>query len=154
MQTYLSQDMGRLLEETILVRLSSGLEIIATFELHLFLDEGGSLIAEFCPRGQIQNPTTTSHTPITEVFVTGDLAFQAMALEKESTAGHWCMQCKASRLQFMNECKLWMMEELVRCCADAETKKGDPLLGVKKNHGGHSYLCQITWFSSYTAKSG
>jgi hypothetical protein len=25
-----------------------------------------------------------------------------------------------------------MMEELVRCGADAETKKGDPLLGVKK----------------------
>ncbi len=92
------KDTGRLLEETILVRLSSGLEIIATFELHLFTDEGGSLVAEFCPRGQIQNPTKTSHTPITEVFVMGDLAFQAMALGKESIAGHWCMQCKASRL--------------------------------------------------------
>jgi hypothetical protein len=82
------KDTGCLLEETILVRLSSGLEIIATFELHLFTDEGGSLVAEFCPCGQIQNPTTTSHTPITKVFVTGDLAFQAMALGKESMAGH------------------------------------------------------------------
>ena len=30
------KDTGRLLEETILERLTSGLEIIATFELHLF----------------------------------------------------------------------------------------------------------------------
>jgi hypothetical protein len=149
------KDTGRLLEETILERLTSGLEIIATFELHLFTDEGGSLVAEFCPRGQIQNPTTMSHTPITEVFVTGDLAFQAIALGKESIAGHWCMQCKASRLQFMNDCKLWMMEELVRCGADAEIQKKEiRCLGLKKNHGGHSYLCRITWFPSNTAKSG
>jgi hypothetical protein len=93
------------------------------------------------------------HT-ITKVFVMGNLAFQAMALGKESMVGHWCMHCKASQLQFTNECKLWMMEELVRCGADAETKKGDPLLGVNKKHGGHSYLCQITWFPSYTAKLG
>lgn len=86
------KDTGRLLEETILERLTSGLEIIATFELHLFKDAGGSLIAEFrCPY-QIQNPTAMpTHTPITEVFVTGDLAFQAMVLGKESMAGHWCM---------------------------------------------------------------
>jgi hypothetical protein len=29
----------------------------------------------------------------------------------------------------------------MRCGEDAERKKGDPLLGVKKNHGGPSYLC-------------
>jgi hypothetical protein len=126
------KDTGCLLEETILERLTSGLEITASFKIHLLTDECGSLVAEFCRRGQIQNPTTMSHTPITEVFVTSNLAFQAMALGKESMAGHWCMQCKASRLQFMDNCKLWTMEELVRCGTDAETKKGDPLLGVKK----------------------
>ena len=79
------KDTGRLLEETILERLTSGLEIIATFELHLFKDAGGSLIAEFRRPYQIQNPTAMpTHTPITEVFVTGDLAFQAMVLGKES----------------------------------------------------------------------
>jgi hypothetical protein len=97
------KDTGRLLEETILVRLSSGLEIIATFELHLFTDEGGSLVAELWRSKQIQSPTTTSHTPITKVFVMGNLAFQAMALGKESMARHWCMQCKASRLQFTDD---------------------------------------------------
>jgi hypothetical protein len=47
------KETGRLLEETILESLTSGLEIIASFEVHLFTDEGGSLVAEFRPRGQI-----------------------------------------------------------------------------------------------------
>jgi hypothetical protein len=55
-----------------------------------------------------------------------------MALGKESMAGHWCMQCKASQHQFSDDCKLWTMDELVRCGEDAETRQGDPLLGVKK----------------------
>jgi hypothetical protein len=55
-----------------------------------------------------------------------------MALGKESMAGHWCMQCKASRLQFKHDCEMWTMEELVRCGEDAEKNKGDPVLGVKK----------------------
>ena len=127
------KDTKRLLEETILERLMSGLEIIATFELHLFKDAGGSLIAEFRRPYQIQNPTAMpTHTPITEVFVTGDLAFQAMVLGKESMAGHWCMWCKAKKHQFLEDCELWTMEDLVRCGADAEKTKGDPLLGVKK----------------------
>ncbi len=42
------------------------------------------------------------------------------------------MQCKATRQQFSDNCELWTMDELVRCSKNAETKKGDPLLGVKK----------------------
>ena len=87
---------------------------------------------------------TPGHIPITEVFVTGDLAFQAMALGKELMAGHHCMQCKASRQQFTDSYKLWNLKELMRSSEDAERKKGDPLLGVKKNHGGPSYLCPTT----------
>jgi hypothetical protein len=37
------------------------------------------------------------------IYVTGDLAFQPMALGKESMAGWWCMLCKASRAQFLDE---------------------------------------------------
>jgi hypothetical protein len=85
---------------------------------------------------------TPGHIPITEVFVTGDLAFQAMALGKELMAEHHYMQCKASRQQFTDSCELWNMNELMRCGEDAE--KGNPLLGVKKNHGGPSYLCPTT----------
>jgi hypothetical protein len=42
------------------------------------------------------------------------------------------MQCKATQQQFSDDCKFWMMDQLVRCGKDTETKKGDPLLGVKK----------------------
>jgi hypothetical protein len=135
------KDTGCLLEQTILPRLTDGLEIIATFELHIFNDDECSvLVAEYHRHvGPIKN-ATPSHIPTTKVFVTGYLAFQAMALGKESMAGHWCMQCKATQQQFSDDCKLWMMDKLVRCGEDAETKKGDPLLGVKKNRGGHSYL--------------
>jgi hypothetical protein len=112
------------------------------------------LVAKYRPHaGPIKN-ATPSHIPITKVFVTGDLAFQAMASGKESMAGHWCMQCKAMRQQFSDDCELWMMDELVRCSKDAETKKGNPLLGVKKSRGGRSYLWTITWSPSSTVKLG
>jgi hypothetical protein len=126
---------GRLLEDTILERLTQGLKIISTYELHLSMNEQNSIIAKFCSKGPLTNEptTTTSYTPITKVFMTGDLAFQAMALGKESMAGHWCMQCKASRLQFKHkDCEMWTMEELVRCGDNAEKNKGNPVLGAKK----------------------
>jgi hypothetical protein len=41
------KDSGHLLEETILERLAQGLDIISTFELHLFIDEQNSIVAEF-----------------------------------------------------------------------------------------------------------
>jgi hypothetical protein len=53
-----------------------------------------------------------------------------MALGKESMAGHWCMQCKATWLKFTDDYKLWTMEDLVRCGEDAEKNKGDPVLGI------------------------
>jgi hypothetical protein len=90
------------------------------------------LVAEYCCHaGPIQN-ATPSHIPTTKVFVMGDLVFQAMALGKESMEGHWCMQCKATWQQFSDNCELWTMDELVRYGKDVDTKKGDPLLGVKK----------------------
>ena len=115
------KDTGRLLEETILQRLTSGLEIISTFQLHLFTDvESGVLLIEY--RDPSSN-VTPGHIPITEVIVTGDLAFQAMAFGKELMAGHHCMQCKASRQQLTDSCELWNMKELMRCGEDAERKK-------------------------------
>ncbi len=145
------KDTGCLLEETILQQLTSGLEIISTFQLHLFInDKRGLLVVKYHQHGPTPN-TIPSHTPTTKVFVMGDLAFQAMSLGKESMAGHWCMQCKASQHQFTANCELWMMDELVRCGKDTETKQGDPLLGVKKKIGGRSYLWGTTWFPSFTA---
>jgi hypothetical protein len=127
------KDTGRLIEETILTKLSAGLEVISTFDLHIYNHHNNrALVVKYCRAGQIQTAPTPSQVPISEVFVTGNLAFQAMALGKESMAGPWCMQCKATRLKFTDDCKLWTMEDLVRCGKDAEKNKGDPVLGVKK----------------------
>ncbi len=127
------KDTGCLLEETILQRLTSGLEIISTFQLHQFIDdESGALVVKYHQHSPTPN-AILSHTSTTKVFVTGDLAFQAMSLGKELMAGHWCMKCKASQHRFSDDCELWMMDKLVRCGKDVETRQGDPLHRVKKN---------------------
>ena len=69
----------------------------------------------------------TSNRPISYVRVPRTKS------DNESMAGHQCMQCKVSRQQFTASCELWNMKELMRCGEDAERKKGDPLLGAKKN---------------------
>ena len=128
------KDTGRLLKETILPRLTQGLEVIATFQLHVFIHhKTGNLVVEFrrhCPNQDNAPGSPSTHTPISKVFVTGNLAFQAMALGKESMAGHWCMQCKAMRLQFTEDCELWTMGQLVGRSDDAITN--NPVLGVKQ----------------------
>jgi hypothetical protein len=81
---------------------------------------------------------------ITKVIVTGDLAFQAMALGKKSVARHWCMQCEASQLHFKDDCE--MLPEK-KTSWYVENKKRDPLLGVKKTMVAiHSFiqLCHST----------
>ncbi len=57
------KDTGHLLEETILQRLTNGLEIISTFQLHLFIDnESGVIIVEYLKHGPTPN-AIPSHTP-------------------------------------------------------------------------------------------
>jgi hypothetical protein len=50
-------------------------------------------------------PSTGSTTPIVDVYVTGDLAFQAMAVGKESMAGHWCVGMFDCCLQGIQPCE-------------------------------------------------
>ncbi len=95
--------------------------------------ETGNLVVEFrchCPNRDNAPGSPPTHTPISEVFMTGNLAFQSMALGKESMAGHWCMQCKATRLQFTEDCELWTMDQLVSRGDDAITN--NPVLGGKQ----------------------
>ena len=71
------------------------------------------------------------------MYVTGDMAFQAMVFGKESMSGHWCMQC-TMQMQCtltqdqLNAVKRWTMEEYCRLGDEAEKQKGEPKLGVKK----------------------
>ena len=52
------------------------------------------------------------------------------------------VQCKGSRHQFLDDCELRAMEELVIGGMEAETKKGEPKLGVKTKAvvAIHTYL--------------
>ena len=120
------KDTGKLIELTILPTLTSGLIVMATSPLYIYKDAEGNILCKFsetCPT------TTTKHGTMAilqvDLYVTGDLAFQAMALGKESMSGHWCMQC-TMQMQCtlteaqLNEVKMWTMEELCRLGDKAE----------------------------------
>ena len=75
--------------------------------------DGRDIGTVICPEAEVK------------LYVTGDLAFQAMAFGKESMLGHWCMQCTMQMqctltLDQMNAVKMWTMEELCRLGDQAE----------------------------------
>jgi hypothetical protein len=120
------KDTAKLIEKTILPRLTHGLKVVATWYLHIERNEVGQILCEF-------KETHSTNFHLVDIFVTGDLAFQAMALGKESMARWWCMQCKAPRAQFLDEeSEMWTMRELVDAGTIAETSESEPKLGVKK----------------------
>jgi hypothetical protein len=114
------KDTGKLIEQTILPRLTNGLEVVATLPLHIETDKHGLLQCRFSRTAPVGNRSTP---PKVEVYITGDLAFQAMVLGKESMSTWWCMQFKGSRHPFLNDCEIWTMQELVIRSTEAETKK-------------------------------
>jgi hypothetical protein len=121
------KDTGKLIESTILTRLTQGLKIMATWDLTIEVNDEGGLACEF------NKDTRSVHSHLVDMYVTGDLEFQAMALGKESMSGWWCMLCKASRKQFLKEqSEMWTMDELVSCGMMAETSRSKPKLGMKQ----------------------
>jgi hypothetical protein len=100
-------DTAKLTEQTILPRLTNGLQVVVTMPLHIETDEHGLLQCRFSRTAQVGNRSTP---PKVEVYLTGDLAFQAMALGKKSMSTWWCMHCKSKRHQFLDDCELWTME--------------------------------------------
>jgi len=97
---------------------------VATFPLNIYADDEGNIISKFG-----ETCSTTQHAPTTiphvDLYITGDLAFQANALGKESMSGHWCMQCTV-QMQCtlmeaqLSEVKMWTMEEHCRLGDKAE----------------------------------
>jgi len=131
------KDTGRLIESTILPTLTSGLNVVATSPLHIYEEDEGNIICKFgetCP--------TTQHIatmiPHVDLYITGNLAFQAMALGKESMSGHWCMQCTMQMQCTLTEAQLsevnmWTVEEYYRLGEDAERRgTSKTKLGVKQ----------------------
>ena len=115
-----------MIESTILTRLTQCLEIMATWNLNIEVNDEEGLVCEF------NKDTRSVHSHLVDMYVTGDLAFQAMALGKESMSGWWCMLFKAPRKQFLEEqSEMWTMDELVSCGMMAEASTSEPKLGVK-----------------------
>ena len=116
------KDTGILIESTILLTLTSGLKVVATSPLHIHKDNEGNTLCKFgktCPTTQ-HSLTTIPHV---DLYITGDLAFQAMALGKESMSGHWCMQCTIQMHLaevLLSEVKMWTTAEYCRLGDEAE----------------------------------
>ena len=95
------KDTGKLIESTILMRLTQGLKIVDTWNLNIEKNNEGGMKCWF-----------SKDIKTMDVYVTGDLAFQAMALGKESMSVWWCMLCKASRAKFLDkDSEMWTMDE-------------------------------------------
>ncbi len=120
------KDMGKLIESTILTQLTQGLEIVATWNLHIEMNNDVALVCEF-------KQTRSDSLHLVDIYIAGNLAFQVMALGKESMAGWWCMLCKESRAQFLDkDIERWTMEDLVSYGMNAESNNSKPKLGVKQ----------------------
>jgi hypothetical protein len=132
------KDTGSLIESTILPTLTSGLKDVATSPLHIHYDDEGIIQCKFgetCPATKHAATAAILHA---DLYITGDLAFQAMALGKESMSGHWCMQCTMQMQCTLTEdqlceVRMWTMDEYCRLGDEAERRgKGETKLGVKQ----------------------
>lgn len=120
------KDSSALLEKTILPGLTAGLKIIAEDPLHIYSDDhDNSLKCAFAK----DKPTTTNHPSTSlwiNIFVTGDLAFQAMVLGREDMSGQHCLMCQLSRSQFINKAhpagSPWTYTKL-KCCGEEAAKQ-------------------------------
>jgi hypothetical protein len=127
------KDTAKLIEATILPGLTSGLKKVATLPLHIHYNNHNSKI--HCKFSKTSTIPFTQHLTTIETvdcYITGDLAFQAMSMGRESMAGYWCLLCLANQPQFLGDYPPWLMEDL--CCLGnkAATQKGKPEWGVKQ----------------------
>lgn len=125
------KDTGPLLEATILPKLTEGLSVIASTPIHIYED----LDCGLCCKFEVPTPDKSprSNSVNVDLYITGDLAFQSMALGKESMASHWCTLCKAHKSKFLDDdYEVWTMEELTKAGKEAGKTKGEPKLGIKQ----------------------
>jgi hypothetical protein len=114
------KDTAKLIEHTILPRLTNGLDVVKLIPLCISVNtDDGELVCKYN-----RAPSIGSARPIVDIYITSDLAFQAMAPRKELMVGLWCMQCTSSKAQFLDNGAMWTMEEMVRLGKEAEHKKG------------------------------
>ena len=127
------KDTAKLIQVTILLGLTSGLNKVTTLHLHIF-DNHGKIHCKFGETCTIVPPQTITMIERVDCYITGNLAFQDMSMGRESMARYWCLQRTANRLQFHVEAEHppWLMEDLLCCIRDQATQNGKPQLGVKE----------------------
>ena len=80
-------------------------------------------------------PTSTKQIPF-RFFMSGDLAYDAMCLGKDSSSTAWCIYCKMRRADWrkkhQHQAEVWTMESLHDMAYD-DSKKKSQRLGVKEN---------------------
>jgi hypothetical protein len=69
------KDTGKLIEQTILPTLTRGLEIVATWHLHIERNKQGQIPCEF-------KQTCSQNSHFVDMYVTGNLAFQEWRWER------------------------------------------------------------------------
>jgi hypothetical protein len=98
------KDTASLIKTTILQRLTRGLERVATLPLHIYTTDDNEHLKMHCQLGGMM-PDCMQQLPSinkVDVYVTGDLAFQAMALGREGMFPYHCLHCKMGRSEFKN----------------------------------------------------
>jgi hypothetical protein len=100
------KDTGKSIESTILPTLTSGLMVVATAPLHIHKEDQGNTLCEFGLIGQNTQHEVVQTISHDDLYVTGNLAFQAMAMGKESMSGHLCMQCTMQMQCTLNQAQL------------------------------------------------
>jgi hypothetical protein len=127
------KDTSVLLEKTILPHLTTGLKIISTQPLNIYLNANDTLLCtSFTPLNeQTNNPVTIQ----VSVFITGNLAFQAMIMGIEAMSGHHCLMCQLIRKEFNDDRHAhglpWTFPELV-CIGKEVNSNRTPQQGVKQ----------------------
>ncbi len=95
--------------------ITSGLKKVATLPLHIHYDDhDGKIVCQFSKTSTIHSPPHSTTIETVDCYITGDLAFQAMSMGRESMAGYWCLLCCANRPQFQGDYPPWLMEDLCR----------------------------------------
>jgi hypothetical protein len=99
--------------------------VVTTAPIHIHKNNQGNILCKFgLTRQNTQHEVVQTISQV-DLYVTGDLAFQAMVMSKESMLGHWCMQC-TMQMQCtlnqaqLNDTKMWRMEELSMLGDEAE----------------------------------
>ncbi|KAL7553941.1 hypothetical protein ACHAWF_017571 [Thalassiosira exigua] len=127
-------DSAEIIEKTILGDLTKAMKTVATKRLHIYKDAEGKVGC--CFGAMPDGASFESYSGIeVKMHVTGDLAFYAMALGRESMSGAWCFLCKLCRSQYADknhaDGEMWTVNMLKEIAEKVKQAGGKPIDGVK-----------------------